>query len=235
MKTNQQAPLPVSRDAEGRVLLNSVFHTVQGEGPFAGQVAIFLRLSGCNLQCPFCDTEYSKVIYDGKPEFIRRYLDVVYPDIKLVVITGGEPFRQNITPLVNELLNHQRRVQIETNGTLFPGADFPWSKVTVVCSPKTGKIHPQTAKLVAAYKYVLSHDSVGGDGLPNQALGHTLGAASKVARPPVGWEGPVYLQPMDARDNDENARNIQAVVKSVMDARGKYIMGVQMHKLSGLP
>lgn len=239
---NTQPPEKVQRDPNGMLGVHSIFQTIQGEGPFAGEAALFIRLHGCNLQCPGCDTDYTSKVEVTSPQHLLELLPSFYdwPSVPerplLVVITGGEPFRQNITPLVNLLLDNWYQVQIETNGVLYPGDDFPWEDefLTVVCSPKTGKIHPETATKIHAYKYVLSWGGVHPDGLPVSALGHALGGFKTVARPPVGWEGPVYLQPMDTKDPIENQANVNAVVQSVMKHR-KYIMGVQMHKLTGLP
>lgn len=233
---NKQEPLPLDRDESGTVRVHSYFRTIQGEGPFAGQFALFIRLAGCNLQCPGCDTEYTSRRHKYEPELLATLARIHAPSGGLIVITGGEPFRQNINRLVDILVEHGFRVQIESNGVLYPGDDFPWDhpQVTVVISPKTGRINPKTAERASAYKYVLSHDDVAPDGLPVHALGHPLGKFPHVARPPLGWEGPVYLNPMDAKDSAENAANVQAVVRSVMTHR-TYIMGVQMHKLTGLP
>lgn len=237
MQINTQEPMKIDRQEDGAVYVHSIFRTIQGEGPFAGHAALFIRLTGCNLQCPGCDTEYTK-----KSNLTDRHtlLDIIrafYDWQKgLIVITGGEPFRQNITPLVQELLAEGYKVQVESNGVLHPGEDFPWHdpNFTLVISPKTGKIHPKTAQLAYAFKYVLSRDNVAPDGLPTTALNHPLGTYSTVARPPVGWNGPVYVNPMDAQDENENRANMQAVVDTVMANPG-YIMGVQMHKLTGLP
>jgi 7-carboxy-7-deazaguanine synthase len=235
---NLQKPVPLERDPEGFLRVHSIFPTIQGEGPYAGEAATFVRLFGCNLQCPGCDTEYTSqnsLYSPGSLTDVILFTVKPLPDYRpLIVITGGEPFRQNLTPFVISLFAEGCKIQIETNGVLYPGDDFPWDAVTVVISPKTGKIHPKTAQRASAYKYVLSHDGVMPDGLPERALGHPLGGASHVARPPSGWAGPIYLQPMDVKDDVENLLNVQAVVKSVMNHK-RYIMGVQMHKLTGLP
>ena len=229
---NQQLPESQDKRAGGTLDVHSMFSTIQGEGPFAGCAALFIRLAGCNLQCPGCDTEYTskRTLYSPSELLTRIKEDFEYHD--LIVITGGEPFRQHITPLVKLLSHSFYNVQIETNGVLFPGDDFPWTdgRVAVVCSPKTGRIHPKTAAWVHAYKYVLSHDDVHIDGLPVHALGHPLGKHECVARPPDGWDGPIYLQPMDSKDPDENLQNMKAVAKSVMRFK-TYIMGVQIHKM----
>ena len=60
MKNQQLADKPVLNETGLSLQVNSIFYTIQGEGPFAGRPAIFIRLAGCNLQCPGCDTEYTK-------------------------------------------------------------------------------------------------------------------------------------------------------------------------------
>ena len=245
MNINKQPPLPPDRDEDGFLNIHSVFRTIQGEGPFAGFPAVFVRLYGCNLQCPHCDTEYTDNREPHNALAIVRICEAELLGYRggnpvktkpLVVITGGEPFRQNITPLVTALLERDIYVQIETNGVLYPDYDFPWGDelLTVVCSPKTPRIHKQTALSVHAYKYVLSYDSVAEDGLPKSALGHPLGKYDHVARPPSEWSGPIYINPMDAQDPEVNEKNMEAVVKTVMTHRNA-IMGVQMHKIVGLP
>ena len=231
---NDQKPLPLSREEDGFLDVHSVFPTIQGEGPFAGHPATFVRLYGCNLQCPFCDTEYTSTKRRVHPQQLAKEIQTGAND-QLIVITGGEPFRQNITPFVNELIDNGHIVQIETNGTLWPGDDFPWDHpmVLVVCSPKTGKIHPETAKRVTSYKYVLDAGNYAPDGLPVSALGHPLGNHAHIARPPEGWSGPIYINPMDEQNPKANRRNIEAVAHVVRNHPG-YIMGVQMHKLAGI-
>jgi 7-carboxy-7-deazaguanine synthase len=237
---NTQKPERRMWDVDGRLVVHSYFHTIQGEGPFAGHYAFFIRLNGCNLQCPGCDTEYTSQREYFSPggilDLVRTAVGSDYLN-RLVVITGGEPFRQNIAPAIEQLLGYGFRVQVETNGTLAPDpSEFPWHhpELTVVVSPKTGVIHEEIAYRAKAYKYVLRADDIAEDGLPTSALGHTLGKHSHVARPPTSWQGPIYLQPMDEKDADLNLANERAVVASVMTHR-KYIMGVQMHKLTGLP
>lgn len=225
---------------DGMLDVHSIFYTIQGEGPFCGYPAVFIRLAGCNLQCPFCDTNYTS---DREPKTVLETVALVrnahvyttkhpftLPEKSpLVVITGGEPFRQNIAPLVRHLVAAGYRVQIETNGTLHV-EDLPWDSITVVCSPKTGKVHPRLIPHIDAWKYVLSHDSIAEDGLPILALDHT--ASPMIARPPEGNTKPIYLQPMDAQDGDINVMNRIACITSCM--RYGYILQLQIHKLLGL-
>lgn len=223
--------------------VHSVFNTIQGEGPFTGRHAIFIRLAGCNLQCPACDTAYTSpresLTVEKLVAKVHETYQNNYQDSILVVITGGEPFRQNITFLARKLLNRGYTVQIETNGTLPPSEGLrelcsidtrTKGRCFVVCSPKTGKINKELLPLVCAYKYVMSGDSVGSDGLPVTVLGHSVG--QWVARPPEGFKGPVYLQPADNGNPVDNKRNLQACVDSVM--RNGYTLQLQIHKLIGV-
>jgi 7-carboxy-7-deazaguanine synthase len=215
-----------------------VFYTIQGEGPFAGQPAVFIRLAGCNLQCPGCDTEYTQGREQNSIEQILRAVDRVLEGQRhsteenpLVVITGGEPFRQNLTQLLQELTNEGFRVQVETNGSLPLPAMHPDTSmaVTIVCSPKTGKIHPSVYNFAECFKYVLAADSVAvDDGLPILALDHT--ASPRVARPRPG--APVYLQPMDSGNDILNALNTKAAVRSCM--MYGYTLQLQIHKILGM-
>jgi 7-carboxy-7-deazaguanine synthase len=235
MQINQQQPLAVERRADGILDVHSYFHTIQGEGPFAGRAAFFIRLRGCNLMCPWCDTEYTSQSELYTPGALAGLVLQQRDPGDIVVITGGEPFRQNLGPAVEAITDQGFTVQIETNGTLYDPS-FPFDLATIVCSPKTGRINPEFARRVTAYKYVLAADSVDpSDGLPLQALDHPLGKKfERVARPPEDWDGPIFLQPMDAKDEASNAANTRACAEMVMRFP-RYTLGIQMHKLTGLP
>ncbi len=211
--------------------VQSIFYTIQGEGPYTGHPAVFVRLAGCNLQCPGCDTDYTSDRKAMKPiEIASRILDLFPTGRGLVVITGGEPFRQNITPLCRQLIySLMCSVQVETNGTLPPSHELP-EAVKIVCSPKAGKVNAELAKRAAAYKYVLSGTSVASDGLPGLVLGHS--ASPHVARPPSSYRGIIYLQPMDAQDEEQNLQNQKVAVASCMEHG--YVMQLQTHKILNL-
>lgn len=218
--------------------VHSIFHTIQGEGPFCGTPAVFIRLAGCNLRCPGCDTDYTSTRQDMSVHHIYMEVSKFIKDCGLVVITGGEPFRQNLTSLINFLTHTGYYVQVETNGTLPPAKGVMWSPMVdlrtgayIVCSPKTGKVNEIIQRKACCFKYVLEADSVcSKDGLPLQALRHP--AHPKLARPPLGFLKPIYLQPMDSKNPSENDANLRAVVKSVM--KHGYILQLQVHKLLGV-
>ncbi len=98
--------------------INEIFYSIQGESTFAGLPCIFVRLTGCNLRCSWCDTKYA---YDaGEEKTIEDVLgEISLYGCTLVEITGGEPLLQKDTPcLINELLATGYNVLLETNGSL---------------------------------------------------------------------------------------------------------------------
>ena len=100
------------------LLVNEIFYSIQGESSFAGTPCIFVRLTGCNLRCSYCDTRYA---YENGSEMeVASILQAVeYFSCPLVEITGGEPLMQPGTPeLVSRLLERDFRVLVETNGSL---------------------------------------------------------------------------------------------------------------------
>ncbi len=225
---NDQPVEKQSLRVDGQLDVHSIFYTIQGEGPYVGFPAVFVRLAGCNLQCPLCDTDYTSSRVMLSPAQLLRRIKAASPACHLVVITGGEPFRQNLTVAVIELLAHGYSIQVETNGTLFL-EDFPYKEVTIVCSPKAGKINPRLAPHITALKYVLRHGEVAPDGLPLLALAHP--ASPRVSRPPLGFKKAIYVQPADEKDEAINAKNLTAAVDSAM--RHGFILGIQVHKIIG--
>ncbi len=230
IKTNTQPTAGIDHVSHS-LAVHHIFPTIQGEGPFAGRPAIFVRLHGCNLQCSFCDTDYTSQLHQMSPEeIVSTALNLLGAKRgrPLVVITGGEPFRQKLGPTVMALSNYFD-VQIETNGTIEPDPEFPYALATIVCSPKTPRINPILAAHVTAYKYVLDvHHVDPRDGLP----AGTLGKYNETARPPEGWRGDIYLQPLDVQDEVINRHHTQAVVHSCMQYG--YRLCLQTHKIAGL-
>lgn len=232
---NTQAIEKKTNNLAGDLEVNSIFYTIQGEAIFTGRPSVFIRLAGCNLQCPSCDTEYTNRTIMTANEVLSTVQELTKGipldnstsyNKMLVVITGGEPFRQNLKPLVDLLIDNKFTVQIETNGTLFQ--ELPES-VWIVCSPKTGVINSKLEKRVNAYKYVLSHDSVDTDGLPVQALAHPN---SGTVHKPSNTFADIYVQPMDAHNDAENQLNLKATIKSAMDYNR--ILCTQVHKTIGV-
>lgn len=229
---NTQEPMKRSKSSD--IIVHSIFHTIQGEGPFAGHPALFVRLVGCNLQCPLCDTEYTEQqVTFSSLELFEEIYDRVGTST-LIVITGGEPFRQpvGLTTLCKYLLGNGYRVQMETNGTMAIPNDFP-SSVNIVCSPKATKLHPSFAERVNQgannihFKYVVKAGVVNMlDGLPLTALDHP--ATPYIARPPAGYKNVIYVQPADEKNEFKNAANLHQAIDSCMTHN--YVLQLQLHK-----
>jgi 7-carboxy-7-deazaguanine synthase len=229
MKLNSQ--IPEKKDYQPTLDVHSIFSTIQGEGPFCGRPAVFVRLAGCNLQCPGCDTEYTegreRMTYGDILDHVYHQKMATSSNANLIVISGGEPFRQQIAPFADFLIENNFDVQVETNGSMQIPLELS-QMVTVVCSPKTAKLHPSALHRANAFKYVMKAGSVHAeDGLPLQALDHR--ATPYIARPPKSFKGKIYLQPMDEQDAGYNADNVAAVLESAL--KHNYTVQLQIHKL----
>jgi len=100
------------------LIINEIFHSIQGESTFTGRACVFVRLTGCNLRCTYCDTRYAYA--EGRPLAIDQVVEKVAAfGCNLVEITGGEPLLQpNTGQLVKTLLAQGYQVLMETNGSL---------------------------------------------------------------------------------------------------------------------
>jgi len=108
-----------NRDEYPKLNISEVFYSIQGESTFAGYPCVFIRLSGCNLRCSFCDTTYAYE-EEGTPSSLPELLEFTerHPSA-LVQITGGEPLLQEgVYPLMEQLLEANRIVMLETNGSV---------------------------------------------------------------------------------------------------------------------
>lgn len=92
-----------------------VFLTVQGEGQFLGQPMVFVRLAGCDVGCPQCDTDYTVRSKATASEIVRQCVEVA-GGVKWVWITGGEPTIHDIAPLIAELRRYGFRIALATAG-----------------------------------------------------------------------------------------------------------------------
>lgn len=263
------------RKAENRpdLSVHSIWYTLQGEGPFAGRPAVFIRLAGCNLQCTFCDTEFERGAMRQSVDDIMQRINFVllfcvdavhFAEHRpsLVVLTGGEPLRQNVSPLIHALHQGGFDVQIETNGTLW-NANFyaePFERpVYVVVSPKTPKLAPALQQycaecaqeddftppagrnvVVSAFKYIVDA------GVDQHPEGHWwAGLPTNVMAPPACYpRSRVYLQPCDWRGY--TAADAKAIATITTDHNENtrlcrdtcllhgYNLCLQLHKIVGV-
>lgn len=237
----------------GDLDVQEVFATIQGEGPYAGIASIFVRLWGCNLRCWFCDTDFESKRERSQAwyleEQIQQLVEKEAPGAFLVVLTGGEPLRQNIIPLLTRIVASGMRVQIETAGTLWvAGLEqfIETGAVDLVCSPKTPAVHPMTEKYCKHFKYIISASEPrdAQDGLP---LAYTQNPATitkpderpRLYRAPEG--ATIWVQPCEQYlaigttmkpHAGRNELNAKACTQLVM--RHGYRMSLQTHKILGL-
>ena len=115
--------------------VNEIFYTLQGEGAHSGIPAVFVRFSGCNLRCPWCDTDFAEHTPMTADEIVAEALslyDIPNERRRMVVLTGGEPSLQVDKPLIDALHAAGFYICIETNGTRPLPEGIDW----ITCSPK---------------------------------------------------------------------------------------------------
>lgn len=263
--TNPIRKQDLSGRATQRLWIQEIFYTIQGEGPAAGTPAVFVRTGGCNLACHFCDTDFESNKWNpttdeilaaintaatGHEEIIKESPTTASArDCKerltsLVVITGGEPLRQEITRLIRCLFEAGFTVQIETNGTLMLDdlkslKHFIGQRLIIVCSPKTPKLNPLLDPLIDAYKYIVSVNTTNDNGLPGAST-QRLNVMQTIAPPRSGFPAEkVFLQPCEEYtsegkpDWERTKANIAHAAKLCM--KHGYRLSVQTHKLAGIP
>ena len=126
---------------EGKLKINEIYLSVQGESTWAGLPCVFVRLTGCDSRCSYCDTEYA--FYEGS----RKSLDEVFDEVlrfecPLVEITGGEPLLQkNVLSLMAALCDADRTVLIETSGAHdISGIDPRVHRIMDLKTPSSGEV-----------------------------------------------------------------------------------------------
>jgi 7-carboxy-7-deazaguanine synthase len=105
------------------MLISEIFYSIQGEGELTGVPSVFVRTSGCNLRCAWCDTPYASWNPEGEAQSVDAIVAEVerYPIARHVVLTGGEPMiAKEIRGLASELKLAGRHITIETAATVAP-------------------------------------------------------------------------------------------------------------------
>ena len=189
--------------------INEIFHSLQGEGFHTGTPAVFVRFSGCNLRCAFCDTQHQT----GKMMTTRAIIDEInqYPNAPLIVLTGGEPSLFIDENFVAELrIKTCKYIAIETNGTRSVPDNIDW----VTLSPKTGfeggDAEPCVLKQCDELKVVyLGQDLKQCDGIK---------AAHR------------FLQPCFSDNETQRQANMKACVEAVLQNPG-WRLSLQTHRI----
>lgn len=187
--------------------VSEMFYSIQGEGLRAGQATVFIRLSGCNLRCSFCDTKYAWG--GGESRTIEQLLlEIAAYPCTWVCITGGEPFLQDITGLTQSLYEKGYKVQVETNGSLDFQTKAHVDHLTV--SPKVA-IKPYYVDHADEFKYVVSSE---------EDLKRIL--------PSYLFNGPIYLQP------ESNKKEAVEFCTKVIKETPKWRLSLQLQKILGI-
>ncbi len=219
-------PIRQPEKGDGSILqVQNIFATFQGEGIYTGWPSVFIRLGGCNLACDFCDTEFESFTAMAIDSIVNKVNGLSGKNQgsfthNLIVITGGEPFRQPIEKLCEKLLAEGYKLQIETNGTLF--RKLP-EAVDIVCSPKnTGSgyfpIRDDLLQRISAFKFIIS---------AHNPLYNNVGDVGQDV-----YNTPVYVQPMDEYSPEKNQANIALTLKIASD--NGYRISIQTHKILGV-
>lgn len=210
--------------------VNDIFYSLQGEGRNAGQAALFVRFSGCNLRCPFCDTEFDSY-HEWSEDYIVTELlahcidhDVLQQK-PMVVLTGGEPTLQVDKAFVNRLHKEGFFVAMESNGLLPAPDNLDWLTV----SPKSGvlpRIKPQ--KRPDEIKIVVEEDTD-----PEKILSAYMKACGYQTTDNDDHKPLLYLQPCDTGNRFTDSLIIRRCVEYVK-RHPKWRLSLQTHKLIGI-
>ena len=195
-----------------RMKVNETFLTLQGEGHFTGTPAFFLRFSGCNLQCPFCDTQHKSFTEMSEEEIVR---EACRHEVRHIVITGGEPALQLTQSLVDKLHEAGFFIQVETNGTLPLPDGIDW----VTCSPKTDLLptSPSVGRRLRIDELKLLYHGSDTD----------LSIAEQI-------QAKEYrLQPLDTGDEVRNRLILHDTIAYVLQ-HPKWSLSLQTHKMIGI-
>lgn len=196
--------------------VNEIFHSLQGEGRHAGQPSVFVRLSGCNLSCPFCDTDHSAYTEMSPAEIAAEVSR--YP-ARWVILTGGEPSLQIDAAFIDYLhAATGKLVAIETNGTRPLPPSIDW----VTLSPKTGICGQPDLPVVIGHA----------DEIKVVDLGQPLDPYFSL--PCRSADTLMYLQPCFDPDPEITASNMRRTVSRVL-ADPRWTLSAQLHRFLRIP
>lgn len=221
--------------------IEDAWYTIQGEAVFAGMPALFIRLSGCNLACHFCDTQFETNL--NKPRSVLEFItklknQFTTPQRRFVVITGGEPMRQDLRVLIQALYETGTDlIQIETAGTLWQAGLGLWldqGRLVMVCSPKTPSIHPKMIDVTRHFKYIITAGEQSPfDGLPMRGTQKaTKDQLQKLYRAERAYGNTIWVSPCDSYDPAKNLANLHAARDAALHYG--YRLSLQIHKLIGV-
>lgn len=216
--------------------VNEIFFTLQGEGAHSGIPAVFVRFSGCNLRCPWCDTEFSEYTEMTAEQIVtqmKELYDLPNERRKMCVLTGGEPSLQVDKPLIDALHAAGFYICIETNGTRPLPDGIDW----ITCSPKMiayphplpkgkgEKPSPLALQKVNEVKVVFT-------GTYDPEIWRSQLEAEHWMLQPLRYTGDWLIENVDAWEDDRND-NLDDTVRYIL-AHPFWRLSVQLHKIAGL-
>lgn len=187
--------------------VNEIFYSIQGEGRWAGRAAVFVRFSGCNLKCPFCDTDFT-AYREMTANDILGEVSAVGGDCRFIVITGGEPTLQVDAKLVDLLHERGYYLAMETNGTHPVPKGIDW----ITCSPKSAFVANGAVAIKEASEVKVVFDGI-----------HEVSDCGIAANY-------YYVQPCDVGDKDRNAQILKQTVAFVQ-SHPRWHLSLQLHKI----
>lgn len=190
--------------------VNEIFYSLQGEGHNTGRAAVFVRFAGCNLRCPFCDTDFSDYREMTADEIICEISS--FP-ARFVVLTGGEPSLQVTAQFIDQLHEAGFEVAIETNGTRPVPENIDW----VTVSPKSPMKEEIIGRQPDEIKVIFDGKTDPEDFLPSLQ---------------GGIRGGLFLQPCDVGDSLKNKAIVEACVEYIK-LHPQWRLSLQTHKLIG--
>lgn len=189
--------------------INEIFYSLQGEGARTGSPSVFIRFSGCNLKCPFCDTDHLDGVLMDDTEILT---EVNKWPAQWVVLTGGEPSLWIDEELIALLHANGKKIAIETNGTNPLPAGIDW----ITFSPKSGMAEGgEEIALTAA------------DEIKVVFTGQNLEPYFNLL-PDKGVR--MYLQPCYVENEKDHNRNILATIQKVMEDP-RWNLSLQTHRV----
>ena len=197
-----------------------VFASVQGEGLRQGEPAIFVRFSGCNLRCTFCDT---KDAWTGGKERTREEVMAEVRGLRRdfpaawICLTGGEPLLQDISGLVRDLKKEGLKVQAETNGTVDRLLAVDW--YTVSPKPPEYAVEPRFQKTAREVKLVVSRE-----------LDFNI---VRMVRKKFPSPTPIFLQPESNRRRSA-AKAMRILRQTLKEGLENIRLSAQLHKILGI-
>jgi organic radical activating enzyme len=183
--------------------VNEIFYSLQGEGYWTGTPMVFVRLSGCNLKCPWCDTSHESGAEMTADEIVDAVNRANTGGVRRICLTGGEPLLQVDAPLLDALHAHNYLIHIETNGTLPRPAGLDW----VTMSPKGRTVLDNPDEIKVVFE----------------------GGAPDLSK----WEalcGNLFLQPCDTGDPAKNSEILNETIYYVKQ-NARWRLSLQTHKI----